>query len=793
MIANPRRWSATTLIAVLLVALVLPLFAGLVVVTYRDATVLHQPARAAAANVLRSFHFPFVFEGGGCGQPLAGNPNYGLFFADTLLLFVLPRDAAFGAHFALAILLGFWGARRWARAAGRTRDAATVAACAFVSCGVFLSAWLMFNSATALAIAPWVAAAGVKLRKRSLGGDAAGARRAAAELAVFWALEIVCGEPVTALVAAAALGVEWLAEGRGAADAPRGRKAARGLPRGLPAAASARGLLRGLPAAAAALALGAALAAPQIALAWQTTRSAWRTTVRDTGESVAGWSSPPVQLLDLATPFPFGRPDLRDGRGFAGHDYFGGREPLYWSLHLGLLPLALWGLSGAARRGGEAWWWRAIPVAVVLSWGAFLPGAALLRPLFSLGGNVRFPMKVWGLVALAVVPLTAAAAERWLAGARASRRRAALVAGAAALVGACGLLVAPIDSWRLGVTFGGVAAVGALAASALKEDRPRGARPLALGVLALGLAAHVPLFLTALDVPADRVAVPEDGGRVYGAAVPPSAHPTSSSARSDDQETVRDVYRRGAQEYWPTVGAGDGVRYVFNNDIDGSYSYASTLMRELVGKLRWSDLVKELRIAGGTRVVAHDRLGPPFRPLRRLPPDGDSTLYVLPGAAPEVRFATRVWGAPGFDTTLEIHRRPDYDPNTDVVLAGAPRVAEPQAAAASVAVESLDANRLAARVEAARRGVLVWSRAYNDAYRVFVDGRPASAYLVEAQLLGVPVEEGRHEVVVEWSPAPLRAGLAVGLLALAALAALRFGRRRGPSPRDADERPARVE
>ncbi|HNX20103.1 MAG TPA: YfhO family protein, partial [Acidobacteriota bacterium] len=110
-----------------------------------------------------------------------------------------------------------------------------------------------------------------------------------------------------------------------------------------------------------------------------------------------------------------------------------------------------------------------------------------------------------------------------------------------------------------------------------------------------------------------------------------------------------------------------------------------------------------------------------------------------------------------------------------------------------IAVESLDANRLAARVEAARRGVLVWSRAYNDAYRVFVDGRPASAYLVEAQLLGVPVEEGRHEVVVEWSPAPLRAGLAVGLLALAALAALRFGRRRGPSPRDADERPARVE
>jgi len=83
----------------LLFALLLaPLALGLVVVTYRDAGVTHWPARIAAAEQLREGRIPLVNPYASCGEPLAGNPNFGVFFPDTLLGLVVPAAAAFGAR-----------------------------------------------------------------------------------------------------------------------------------------------------------------------------------------------------------------------------------------------------------------------------------------------------------------------------------------------------------------------------------------------------------------------------------------------------------------------------------------------------------------------------------------------------------------------------------------------------------------------------------------------------------------------------------------------------------------------
>ena len=81
--------------AALAVAL-LPLAAGYLNVTYQDASMTHLPGKWATVEALRAREFPYVNPYASFGQPLAGNPNFGTFFPDTLLFLVLPLRAAFG-------------------------------------------------------------------------------------------------------------------------------------------------------------------------------------------------------------------------------------------------------------------------------------------------------------------------------------------------------------------------------------------------------------------------------------------------------------------------------------------------------------------------------------------------------------------------------------------------------------------------------------------------------------------------------------------------------------------------
>src|SRR5207253_1599891 len=226
---------------------------------------------------------------------LAGNPNFGTFFPDTLAFLVLPLPAAFGLRFALAAVLGYVGARRWARAEGVPRGAAEAAGFAFALSGVFASAWRFFNSSLALALAPWVMAAGARVGARAQGGRGR-LRPAVAELALMAGLEVLAGEPVIALMAFALCLVSAVLASR-----------------------------RTVLAVVVGLALGLAVAAPQVA----STAQVYVTSTRS------------------LAPFPF------------------------------------------------------------------LPGARWIHPLLSLGGRVRFPVKWWYVVALALVPLTAHAAARW--------------------------------------------------------------------------------------------------------------------------------------------------------------------------------------------------------------------------------------------------------------------------------------------------------------------------------------------------------------------------------------------
>jgi hypothetical protein len=709
----PRIW----LLRALLLAPLVPLATGRRMVTYQDAIMTHLPAKAATVEQVRQGAFPFLSPYASFGEPLAGNPNFGTFFPDMLAFLILPLPVAFGLRFALAAVLAYAGARRWARAEGATRGAAEVAAMAFVLSGVFVSTWRFFNSGLALALAPWVMAAAARLCAR--GGDPPSrVPRTIAELGLVSGLEVLAGEPVIALMTFGLALLRVLAGGGG---------------------------WRGFVHAALGLTLGGALAAPQIATTAQVYATSTRSLAPFPYLLASSTSLTPARLLEQVTPFPFGRPDLTGDAGFTGHVHYDNHPPYLWTLHVGWVVLAVLLVWARPRQARERWWWVLLAAAVALSFGRFLPGAKWLHPFVSLGGRMRFPVKWWYVAALALVPLIAHAVTRSDEGTRPSalaRWRAAL----AAAIG-LGLLVAAAPPEGIAA----VAAAASFLAVAVLIVRPPSAEGLAWMVAAtLGLA-NVPLWRTLVDVPPElppRFA----GGRIYERAAG-EPHPVPNGPDWPPRErTTRETFRRAPRELWALTGALGGMPYAFDGDPDGIYFEGDRVVGKSIDDLPWA-------VRAGLR-------------LSVLAPDRGVILHRLEGAAPSVRVATRLFTAVTFEDVVPRMSRPDFDPQTDaVIMASDPSFGTPRPATAQVAEET--ATRLRARVVAPTSALVVWSRTFFGAWRARVDGAEVAVVVADGHLVGVPVPPGAHEVQVSWSATPLIVGGLVSLIAAAVLVLLR--------------------
>jgi len=735
------------LLRLLLLLAVLPLATGAVVVTYQDASLTHMPARAVMAEQLRGGTFPFLHPGASGGEPLAGNPNFGLFFPETLLLFVLPLPVAFGLRFALPLVLAFLGARRWARAEGIPPPGAETAALAFVFSGVFLSTWRFYNSGLALSVAPWVLGAVVKLGRRARAGERAGVRCAAAELGLWGGLEVLAGEPVVALLTAVLAGTRALVGLKGSFPPEGGRRRAF-------AGLAAGALLAGL------------VAAPQLAATAQIFPDSSRERKPFPFVIATGTSVHPIRLLEQVVPFPYGRPDLRGPLGFAGHEFFDNHPPYLWTLHIGLPTLALLLLFGRPRAPEERLFWMAAAGSALLSFGRYLPGAKSLYPLLSLGGRIRFPVKWWYVVALAVVPLVGWAAARLGEGERASRGRwgAALL-----LLGGCVLILsrAALTPLALLGPWVSIAAAAALIVEARRAG-PRAPSALALAIVLPLLLSALPLLFALLDRPPPsppRVT----NGRIY-ARLTLEAH-----ALGVEEGRVRDFYRRANPELWPLTAAQSGAGYAFDADPDGAYADDDRAVRKALEALPWPDRAAELRLAGVDRVLSDEPLPAPYRALTVLNAAEGVRLYALEGPAAAVRFATRIIQRPSLQEGMDHHRSPGFDPDTDVVLPG-PASVVGEARPAQVEVVRQTEDFLNVRVDAPAPGVLVWSRTFFSAWRAAVDGRPAPTVLADGHLLGVPVPAGAHRVEIGWSSRPVAAGGALLALGLSGAILLRFWR-----------------
>ncbi len=738
------------LLRIIFLLALLPLATGAVVVTYQDASLTHLPAKAVIADQLRGGTFPFLHPGASGGEPLAGNPNFGLFFPDTLLLFILPLPVAFGIRFALPLALALLGARRWARAEGIPRPSAETAGLAFVLSGVFLSTWRFYNSGLALAVAPWVMGAVVKLGRRAQAGERAGVRRAAAELGLWGGLEVLAGEPVVALLTAV-LSLSRALVGLGGPFAQE------------------EGRRRALAGLATGAVLAALLAAPQLAATAQIFPDSSRERKPFPFVTATGTSVHPIRLLEQVVPFPYGRPDLRGPLGFAGQEFFDNHPPYLWTLHIGLPTLGLLLLFGRPRAPGERLFWMAGAGAALLAFGKYLPGAKSLYPLLSLGGRIRFPVKWWYVVALALVPLVGRAAARWGAGGRASRGK---VGGAFFLLGGCVLILfrsTPLTPLAL---LGPLVSIAATAVLLLEARRAgaRGPAPLAFAIAGPLLLSALPLLFALLDRPPPappRVTT----GRIY-ARLTLEAH-----ALGVREGRIRDFFRRANPELWPLTAAESGAGYAFDADPDGAYADDDRAVRKALEALPWPDRAAELRLAGVDRVLADEPLPAPYRELSVLNEAEGVRLYALDGPSPAVRFATRIAQRPWLEEAMAHHRSPDFDPDTDVVLPGPPSVVG-EASRARVEVVRQTEDSLTARVDVPVPGVLVWSRTFFSAWWATLDGQPARTVLADGHLLGVLVPAGAHRLEIGWSSLPVAAGGALFALGLSGAGLLRL--RTGP-------------
>ena len=787
----PRRLFLLLYVApvlLLLLARTLPLVTGARTLYLRDVFGTHLEMKAAQAQALRGGRLPLIDPYRAGGQPALGNPDSVPLYPDNLLYLAAPVLWALNAHFWIHLLVAplamYWLGRAW----GLRREAAWAAGTCYALGGYVLSHLMLYNQIAGAALAPALAAACLQYaegRWRRLCGPAA---------AILWALLLLGGEPLIAFLAL------FLALGGVAAR------------HGVRRVGWARlGLL---------LACGTLVAMPQIVEFLRILPTSYRGHLGYPSGTRTAASWDPRQIVEWLVPFAFGRPDLLGSGGFWGHRFFTGHPPYYFSLYPGLLALCLG--AAAVRGGGRAARWPCAVVAagLLLALGRFNPAVAWLFEAGS--GLVRYPVRMWLLVAVGGALLAGIGFERcFLEGDPRARRGLHLALGGLAGAYLLGVLVLAllsgrVESWLAGLMPphsppGGAAAavarwsdlclvsIGALALlsilSALAKRLPKEGGALLLTVHAAGQIVLLAPLLASDAIEPYRSPPPLLQAIPRGAAV---VHGGSEGLFGAGSPVPR-LYpgaegfwfaRRAFLEAYPYAGTLHGRRYELNVSSEGLDSVLGTAARDAV---RLADDAARLRLlaAWGVEYVILDRdLEPAARaraePVLRRPVFGGwIDLYRVSATAPPLALAGTIRRAPHLNAAVEALRDPAFDPRTMVGLPGdGPAVAPPAGdgtpgAAGPGALPGgppgearllqSGPESLAVEVEARRPGVLVIQRSWQPIYRATLDGAPVPIAVANLHRIGVAVPAGRHRVEVRAGRGPLRWASFAALLGLSGL------------------------
>lgn len=758
-----------------LVALALPLIVGGRTLYLRDVLNSHYSLKAAQAETLRDGELPLVDVQRGGGQPLLGNLNAAPLYPDNLLYLFAPTLWAFNAHFWLHLLIAPWAFFWLGRAWGLGRPAAWAGGLCYATSGFFLSQLNLYNLVVGATLAPAFIAACLTAWRDDRD-------HSAAWIGGLWALLLLGGEPLYAALA--------LALGASAAVVRHGWRPAR------------PGLL------ALAFGAGSLVALPQIVELLRILPLSYRGYWQYSVNAALAQSWDPRSLVEWLLPLFFGLPDF----SFWGRRFHGGNEPLFFSLYPGLLSLALVFCAGRPRDRAMVWAWSVAGLGLFLSLGAWNP---LVRWLYQLPGasTLRYPVKLWLLVAVAAALLCGIGFERFFADGGRRRLLAITILG----------LVAYGALWAI-LSFGPIDALQQLDPQALDDatfaaQRLRWAGLALLATVLLGLFSltlglrrlrlhHAAAFLLLLHAAAQvfflRPLVDSDTVEPY------QKQPPLLSALGEDERIVHggvnDLFgrlygslgdlpdlrtlwltRRHFAELYPFSGIQWGRRYDFNPSPEGLDSFFHIALARRMQELDDTSRVRLLAASGVDVLILDRELDADARDqvrLRQTQPGEGHTLYIyeLAGAADLVQWVGTAFRAPHMNAAVDRLTTASFDPRTMVVLpgvvlpgSGEDRLAPP----GSATVLETGRERLTVETSSADDGFLVVQRSYLELYRASVDGIPAAIEVANVHRMAIAVPSGEHRVELWVDRRPTRfawAGMALGILILFFIARGRKGR-----------------
>jgi len=773
---RPIRWRLVALVAptaILLLVQVLPLVTGDQTLILRDVLNTHAALRVSLADELRAGEFPLVDPLRSGGQALAGNANALAFYPDNLLLLVGSDLWQLNLHFVLHWLLAF-GAMYWlSRAWGLEPEGGVAAAIVFALSGYWLSQMNLYNAVAPIALAPALWAAQLEA------GVPATRRRGLVAGGLVWALMILGGDPIVAMVACIS---------------------------GLAVSAARHGRCLPWKRLALSLVLGSLIALPQIVETLRILPASYR--AAEGYASSGGGVRDPRAMLDLVIPLFFGRPDLG---AIWGKALFGGFPPIYFTLAPGWLALAFAVAAGAPRRRAARWLAGLTAGAVLLTfsggtpipdWVSLLPGGQLLR----------FPEKVFLVAALALALAAGTGFDRF---GRGDARQLLVISLLASLTVAVtlwllfGVPVAGVEAAFVGLFDG----LGAPAAWSNGRLRWAGLSMFGSGVIVVGLLVSIVLRrhrwfavavllllhassqlaflqpLLASDESAFYSSPPVVAGGLPGSAV--IAQGAISDLFGDDDMSqladrfpdghVRWMHRNVWSELHVFSALTAGRRIEFHFSAEGLDSFvlaaAAQGMKRRIAVLRATGVDRLLltralvpETAGGTRLLATES------GLAR-----QIHVYEVLAPLPEATLAGSIIRAPHMNAAFESIWHPGFDPATVAVIPGSgPPVVAPSGTARLAVSEP---EHVEVEIDSPAGGVLILRRAHLPIWQATIDGVAAPTVIAQLTRLAVEVPPGPHRVVLSISRWPLRISAATALLALAALILLwRWDGRRAAGP-----------
>jgi len=768
-------------VALLFALPLLPEIVGSRRLVFRDAHMTHWPWRRVAMTMLSSGKAPFVNETASGGQPFLANPNAVLLYPTVLLEKVFSPAAAFNLHYLLHVLWAYFGARALATRLGLSEGGAFFSGVAFAFSGMMLSYGSAFaNAGPAASWLPWCVAAALDAARAETVRRLLFASLAAG---LAFGLQLLAGEPAISLLTLLFAAVAAFA----ASVAPPGRRLAR-IGRTV-----AAGLLAGL--------LAAGIAAPLLVPLSQVFRLTYRGqhlySVRAFGASpFASW-----RMVEWLFPRFGGDPGaLGQGAHWQYHLHAG--DLVYiWSVTFGILPLLALALAAARRRfwsGTTLLLTGGALVTLLFSFGFALPFYRLLYSTEFLR-RLRYPIKFYLLTTLCVALLSGFAIDA-LRRHRGGRLEALLLAGFVALYLAAFLaaaengplerivrpylagLAAPPDAllpairrvFRGDALFGAVAAVLLAIVSFSRRPARGGGHALGFATLLLALPWGLPLFVSAdqkdLSRPPALLPVVQGAGRLYvSPRLPELAVLETGSSHRELPPTVAKLSRVQVEEMIPATGASFGVRYLFDEDPDGSYGWVNRIGGEVLTASNPQERSRLLKLFGGRWVLAEaGNAVPDFHAVIGFSVAGRQlVLHETNAWAPELRWASRVARRASLSGSLELARSDLFRSATDVVLpATRDENAGPPTPPGTIAVRALEADRASVDTEAPAAGHLVFSRTFFPGWKAILDGAPARILLANGRDLAIAVPAGRHHVEVFWNPGPFRIGSLLQALAL---------------------------